>query len=203
MPRLTAAELFVQLSDVHGKPIEDAVVSVTPQSAGQPISPRPASVTRYIDQKNETFVPYLQVFRPGDRLVFRNSDPTRHHVYSFAPAKSFEFVLTSGESSTPLILDKLGAVAVGCNIHDSMIAYLYISDAPWIGRSGADGRVRLEGLPAGVYAINVWHPQLRPGKVQAPQQITIDPVVTAVNAAFVLSLLPDPRRPADRERLDY
>ena len=43
---------------------------------------------KIIDQRDETFIPYVEIFRPGDQVVFRNSDRTRHHVYSFAPAKS-------------------------------------------------------------------------------------------------------------------
>jgi plastocyanin len=199
---LPAAELIVRLSDMRGKPVEDAVVSVTPQSAAA-AKPVPAAVTKIIDQKNETFVPYLEIFRPGDRVQFRNSDSTRHHVYSFAQAKAFEFVLTSGDSSAPLVLDKPGDIAVGCNIHDAMIAYLYVSDAPWVARSGSDGKVQIADLPPGAYRVAVWHPQLRPGKAQVPQTLTIDPAVTGVTAAFVLSLLPDPRQPADHERSAY
>jgi len=199
---LPAAELVVRLADAHGKPVEDAVVSVMPQ-AGAAAKPVPAPVTKIIDQKNETFVPYLEIFRPGDRVQFRNSDSTRHHVYSFAQAKAFEFVLTSGESSAPLVLDKPGDIAVGCNIHDAMIAYLYVSDAPWVARSAGDGKAHIVELPPGAYSVSVWHPQQRPGKAQAPQTLTIDPAVTDVTAAFVLSLLPDPRQPADRERSAY
>jgi len=199
---LPAAELIVRLADARGRPVEDAVVSVTPQSAA-PVKAAPTSVTKVIDQKNETFVPYLEIFRPGDRVQFRNSDSTRHHVYSFAQAKAFEFVLMSGESSAPLMLDKPGDIAVGCNIHDAMIAYLYVSDAPWVARSGSDGKAHIADLPPGAYRVAVWHPQQRPGKTEAPQTLTIDPAVTDVTAAFVLSLLPDPRRPADRERSAY
>jgi plastocyanin len=198
---VAGAELVVRLSDARGQPVENAVISVVADGAAAAAASAPA--TKVIDQKNETFVPYLETFRPGDRVQFRNSDPTRHHVYSFAAAKAFEFVLAPGQSSPPLQLDKPGAIAVGCNIHDSMIAYLYVSDAPWLARSGSDGRALIANLPVGSYRVSVWHPQLRPGKEQAPQVLTIDPAVTDVTAAFVLALLPDPRRPADPERAAY
>ena len=94
-----------------------------------------------IDQKNLMFLPYIEVFRPGDAVVFRNSDGTRHHVYSFSPAKAFEFVLAPGQSSPPMTLDQAGViVVVGCNIHDQMASYLVVSDAPWIATTGKDGR---------------------------------------------------------------
>jgi plastocyanin len=196
-----AADLVVRLSDARGRPVEDAVVGVAPLQGSGPAPPPPT--TKVIDQKHETFVPYLEVFRPGDRVQFRNSDPTRHHVYSFAAAKSFEFVLAPGESSAPLDLDKTGDIAVGCNIHDSMIAYLYVSDAPWLARSGADGLAHVGGLPPGAYRVSVWHPQQRPGKALPPQSLTIDPAAAEVTLAFGLTLLPDPRQPPDRERSVY
>ena len=71
-----------------GHPVPSAVVTL-PRGA-QRVDRRDAiaPVVHVIDQKNLMFVPYVQVFRPGDAVVFRNSDRTRHHVYSFSPAKS-------------------------------------------------------------------------------------------------------------------
>jgi plastocyanin len=200
-PALDAAELDVRVSTVKGAPVADAVVSVIPRdtAAGARDS---APATKIIDQKDETFIPYVEIFRPGDSVVFRNSDQTRHHVYSFAPARQFEFVLTSGQSSPPLRLEHAGVVAVGCNIHDRMITYLYIGDAPWMTRSGADGRAVIDALPVGDYDVQVWHPQLRPGQA-APKQTAHVTDAGTPGLTFTLSLLPDPRVTADRERADY
>lgn len=198
----TAAELDVRVLDRHGQPVANAVISVTGQSAVADDARAPAQ-TKIIDQRSEQFDPYLEIFRPGDSVIFRNSDSTRHHVYSFSPTKTFEFVLGSGEQSSPIVLDKSGVVATGCNIHDSMITYLVVSDARWLGRSGKDGGVKIQNLPAGSYQLSVWHPLLRPGSEPEPQTLTIDPVVTAVSASFALTLLPDPRASNDRERTGY
>ena len=202
-----AAELKVQVNDDHGHPVADAVVTLLPQNQPQNLAtvPRPASAssTKIIDQKDEMFIPYIEIFHPGDKVLFRNSDQTRHHVYSFSPVKSFEFVLAPGESSKPLELDQSGVVAVGCNIHDMMITYLYISDAPWIARSGADGRVTLRDVPAGAWNVRVWHPRLHPGKPDLAQSTTIVTAAESKNLTFALSLLPDSRREFDREHTRY
>ena len=95
-PPVRAGGLKILLSDQHGKAVADAVVTLMPQDMLQ--APAHASTTKFIDQKNLTFIPYIEIFRPGDSVIFRNSDNTRHHVYSFSPAKSFEFVLAPGES---------------------------------------------------------------------------------------------------------
>lgn len=198
-----AAGLDVHIIDQHGAPVADAVVTVVPHGAAAASAPAHKSETRVIDQKNLMFMPYIQVFRPGDSVVFRNSDNTRHHVYSFSPVKAFEFVLTPGQSSAPLTLDKSGVVAVGCNIHDRMIAYLYISDAPWIAHSGADGKVSFHALPAGAYEVRVWQPRLRPNKPDLAQTATVLGSADPQTLTFTLSLLPDPRTQFDREQTSY
>jgi plastocyanin len=191
-----ASELIVSIDDGHGNPASDAVVSLRKEGAVDQ-APR-AAATKIIDQRDETFIPYVEIFRPGDQVVFRNSDRTRHHVYSFSAAKSFEFVIAPGDSAPPVTLDRIGEISVGCNIHDQMITHLYVSDAPWIARSAADGRVVFDGLPAGMYQLEVWHPQLRPGRPGPRQSVAVDDA--PVNLTFSLSLLPDPRQTGERSR---
>jgi plastocyanin len=196
-----AAGLVVQVTDLHGRPIPDAVVSAKPRSRSPAVASRPAQV-RVIDQKNLMFVPYIEVLRPGDAVVFRNSDGTRHHVYSFSPAKAFEFVLAPGQSSPPLTLATPGTVAVGCNIHDQMASYLVVSDAPWVATTGKDGRATFDAMPAATYTVEAWHPRLRPGRRNTPQASVAVPATGAATTAFTLSLLPDPRM-RDHERMQY
>lgn len=187
-----AADVIVKIHNRAGDGIADAVVTLTGDgtATSAPAQP-PAGKT--IDQRDETFIPYVEIFRPGDRVVFRNSDHTRHHVYSFSPVKTFEFVLKPGEKSPPLTLDKTGIAAVGCNIHDHMISYLFVTDALRSAKSGADGVVRMEGLAAGLYTVHVWHPQLHPGHPEMTQPLSLATGDESRTLDFTLSLLPDPR----------
>ena len=195
----------MQVDDARGRPAADAVVTVAPSpEGGQPrggAAPPPES--KFIDQRDETFVPYVETFRPGDSVVFRNSDRTRHHAYSFAPAKAFEFVLGPGERSNPLALEKPGVVAVGCNIHDRMITYLFVSSAPWLAKTGADGRARIVDLAPGAYEVRVWHPQLRPGAEGYAESIRLAEAAESRRVGAVLTLIPDPRLQQDREKARY
>ena len=195
------AELAVRVVDARGAPVTDAVVTAVPRDALAFPVVATAPKTHVIDQRNETFIPYIEVFRPGDKVVFHNSDHTRHHAYSFAPARQFEFVLAPGESSTPLQLDQVGVIAVGCNIHDRMITYFYVTDAPLTTRTHADGVARVE-LPAGAWDVRVWHPRERPGGAEAARAVTVADGAPA-DAAFTVPLLPDPRGAPDRERSSY
>jgi plastocyanin len=198
-PAVTA-ELAVRVADARGTPVADAVVTAVLRAGSPPLPVQ--SRLHVIDQKNETFIPYIEVFRPGDRVIFHNSDATRHHAYSFAPARQFEFVLAPGESSAPLQLDQLGVIAVGCNIHDQMITYFYVTDAPFVARSASDGRARID-LPAGSFDVRVWHPRLRPGSTDNVQAVVAAAGSAPANLVYTLTLLPDQRSSPDRERSTY
>jgi plastocyanin len=201
----TAAEVSVHLSDGGGHAVNDAIVTLTVDAVsgvGVTAAAKPPA-TYVIDQRNEAFIPYVQLLRPGDRVVFRNSDTTRHHVYSFAAIKTFEFVLRPGESSPELRMDTTGIAAVGCNIHDHMITYLFVSAAPATAMSGESGDVVLRQLAPGRYTVHVWHPQLHPGHPEPTQKVTVASDSDVLHLAFALSLMPDPRMSMDREHLDY
>ena len=192
-----AASLSVLVTDRAGKPVADAVVTVL--GAG----PRHAQAAHVVDQKQLTFLPYVEVFHPGDSLVFRNSDGTRHHVYSFSPAKQFELVVEARGQSAPMLLDKTGVVAVGCNIHDGMISYLYVTEAPYAARTDETGRVSFAGMPAGAFDVRVWQPRLPPGRPDLRQQSIVLGAQDTRTVAFPLTLRPDSRRQFDREHTHY
>lgn len=198
----SAAEVTVHLSDGQGHAVNDAVVMLTADTPPAQASAPEPPVTHIIDQRNETFIPYVQLLHPGDKVIFRNSDTTRHHVYSFAAIRTFEFVLRPGESSPVLSMDKTGIAAVGCNIHDHMITYLFVSAVPALVMS-SHGDAMLSHLAPGHYTAHVWHPQLHPGHPEPTRKVTIANDADVVHLAFTLSLMPDPRMAMDREHLDY
>ena len=207
----TAGELHVILVDQAGAPVPDAVITVLPRADAAP-DPDPgpgtgavpdAPQTKTIDQTALRFAPYVEVFRPGDAVVFNNSDRTNHHVYSFSPLRSFETVVAPGDRTAPMTLDAPGVVAVGCNIHDSMVTYLYVTDAPYAVRTGADGHVQFDDSPEGPWTVRIWQPRSR-----APEQTVEHTVVPPKPGApgvlhATLALRPDPRHVHDRETLKY
>jgi plastocyanin len=182
-----APRVEATVTDQSGKAVVDAVVTLTPVGGPPPaLRPTPA----VMDQVNKEFVPAVLPVVVGTPVSFPNRDNIRHHVYSFSPAKKFELPLYMGTPSAPVVFDKPGPVALGCNIHDWMVAYVYVVATPYFAKTGADGHARVEGLPAGPYEAKVWHPRLR-GET-APRPITLaedeDGRVT-----FSLTLRPDAR----------
>jgi plastocyanin len=191
-PPATAAGLLAQVVDDAGKPVADAVVYATLRGGKPP--PRAASRERLVmDQRNLDFMPYVLPVQAGTPVYFPNSDNLRHHVYSFSPAKKFELPLYKGTPATPVVFDKPGAVALGCNIHDWMIGYVYVLETPYFGKTGDRGETRLANLPAGEVELRVWHPRLR-GAVDK----TLRPVALAAGGetriAFTIGLNPERRR---------
>lgn len=89
--------------------------------------------------------------------------------------------------------DKPGVVKLGCNIHDWMIGYIYVSESPYFAKTGHDGRAVLADLPAGRYRVRVWHPRMQGGEEATVR--TIELTQDAV-AAWELELKPEfrPRR---------
>ena len=178
----SAATVTATVTDDHGRLLPDAVVMLTPE-AGTPPPPLEGSpiATATIDQKDETFVPFVVVIRTGGTVTFHNADQIRHHVYSFAPIRRFEMVQAPGETSPPIRFDQPGSAAIGCNIHDHMTAYIHVTDAPWAMVTDANGRAVIAGVPAGRFVATVWHPRLRPSTappavplVLATQNSTLD-----------------------------
>jgi plastocyanin len=162
---LAAAPLSVRVVDASGRPIRDAVVTLYPVSGAR--APRPSG--RYvISQQNVQFHPFLTIVPVGADVSFPNLDPTKHHVYSFSAAKRFELKLFAKDQSRTVHFDKPGVVALGCNIHDSMSAFIVVTDSAWTARTNAHGMATFADAPSAAGKLTVWHPYLRaPGGMLA------------------------------------
>jgi hypothetical protein len=157
-----AAVVNVDVTDAHGHPISNAVVELTP--ADKSIAPgTKLPAERIIDQRHETFLPLVTLIRQGGHVYFTNNDTTMHQVYSFSEIKPFAFEIDEGEHSPSVVFDKPGVAAIGCNIHDQMITYVYVAAEPFAALSSDAGTVGIENVPDGRYRGTVWHPQLPPG----------------------------------------
>ena len=165
---LSAAGLQAVLVDAQGQPLADALITLRgPLGAG---AAEPPAV---MDQVARQFQPRVLAVHTGSAVSFPNSDTIRHHVYSFSPAKRFELRLYQGTPSEPVIFDKPGVVVLGCNIHDWMVGYVYVTDDPWFAVADEQGRVTFDGLPAGRYAVSLWHPQVPDMLPQAAGEVQI------------------------------
>jgi len=186
-----AGSVEALVKDDGGRPLADVVLSLTPS---RPAAPTPPAATGVLDQQNKTFVPHVLAVPVGTPVSFPNRDNIRHHVYSFSPPKRFELPLYIGTPAAPVVFDKPGVVVLGCNIHDWMVGYIYVSATPYFAKTGEDGRARLGDVPAGAYEARVWHPRMRAEPDKSGKSITIatgDPG----QLEFVVALKSDRRAP--------
>lgn len=184
-----SAEIRASVRDAGGAPVADAVVVASPVDGA--VRPKPPASPEEVDQIDHQFAPRVKPVFLGTAVRFPNRDNVRHHVYSFSPAKQFELPLYAGTPSAPVVFDVPGVVVLGCNIHDWMIGYIYVSESPFFAKTDANGTARLADLPAGRFAVRVWHPQLD-GTEQATRRV-LDAGTPAVEAAWEIRLRPDIR----------
>lgn len=180
-----SAEIQIQVNDSAGKPVENAVVyAESPSTKTAPANTSNASIA----QKNKKFIPLVSVVQTGTSISFPNEDTVRHHVYSFSPAKTFELKLYSGVPTAPVPFDKAGVVVLGCNIHDTMVAFVNIVETPYFGKTDAGGKVLLKDLPSGQYTLKTWHYALVKENAVVEQPISVK---GNEQATVVLNINPD------------
>jgi len=121
-----------------------------------------------IAQHELQFNPQVTVVTVGTPVTFPNQDTVKHHVYSYSAAKTFQIKLYAGVPHTPIVFDKPGIAVLGCNIHDSMLAWVVVTDTPLWARSAASGLARVADVPPGNYQMRVWHSSLNDA---APPQV--------------------------------
>ncbi|OJA07303.1 Cupredoxin [Halomonas sp. QHL1] len=181
----TANAAQINISSAEGQPLEDAVVEVYYDSAeGNPPQ------EKNIYQRDAAFHPKVLTVPTGSYVAFPNQDTTRHHVYSFSPAKTFDLNLYLQETPPPVHFDQPGIVVLGCNIHDHMQAFIVVSDAPFAATTGAEGMLNLPTLPPGQHRVRIWHPLL-----DDSQQVWWDGVISDMDQLDVnleLNALPPP-----------
>jgi plastocyanin len=165
-PAALAGMVTVNVTTPSGAAAADAVIVLDPLDATPPTH-REAAV---IDQINKRFAPRVTVVRTGTSITFPNSDRIRHQVYSFSPAKTFSLKLYAGSPNTPVIFDHPGLVVLGCNIHDSMLAFVAVVDSPYFAKTSDAGTVSFS-LPAGRYRLLAWHPNAV--AAVPPREITV------------------------------
>lgn len=154
------ANMTFLVQDQHGNPLPDAVLEVV----SDPVQPGSNDQLAIVDQVEKAFVPELVIVQKGQFVDFPNSDNIRHHVYSFSPAKTFELKLYADRPKKPVLFDQHGVVVLGCNIHDSMVGYIYVAADQRVVKTGSQGMAQLP-VTSDNSQISVWHAQ----QSQAPE----------------------------------
>lgn len=134
-----------------------------------------------LDQRQETFVPYVLPVTVGTTVTFPNSDPFYHNVFSLSKAARFDLGRYPEGYVKTVRFDRPGIVRVFCEIHSHMSAFVLVFSHRYYASTEADGRYRIEGVPPGDYDVVVWTDgeERRREKVRVPpgEAVEVDFVV--------------------------
>lgn len=171
---LRAAEISGRLELISGgKPLRvseavEAIIYFRPKLPATLAAPaEPAIMTT----RRKQFLPRVLAVTAGTTVQFPNEDVILHNAFSSSPGNTFDTgVYGTGEGASHTFR-KPGLVKVYCNVHHSMLAHILVLDTPHFTRADAQGRFRLEGLPAGEGELVVFHDR------STPWRETVDPAL--------------------------
>jgi plastocyanin len=166
-----AGQLRVRIVDEHNAPVVNAVATLT--VATPPSGPIHFAWPMRIAQHNMQFDPFVLIAPAGATVAFPNLDGVRHQVYSFSPAGPFELRLYGHDESRSVQFRNVGVIAIGCNIHDQMSAFIYVTSTPFAAKSGADGVAAIADAPAGQAMLTIWHPYSRAANGAQQQSVVL------------------------------
>ena len=112
-----------------------------------------------IDQDGCRYHPHVLGIRVGQNLEIRNSDPVLHNIKAKA-TKNRPFNVSQpavGMKTMRTFAQPEVMVALECNVHGWMNAFVGVLPHPFYAVTGTDGSFSLKGLPPGTYTIEAWH----------------------------------------------
>jgi plastocyanin len=122
-----------------------------------------------MDQRNETFVPHVLAISTGMTVEFPNSDNFFHNVFSLSKTQRFDLGRYAAGHSRSVRFDRPGIVRVFCEIHSHMNAFILVFGHPFYALTDAEGRYRIENVPAGIYNVVAWNE----GTASDPKNVTV------------------------------
>jgi plastocyanin len=133
-----------------------------------------------IDQKDMLFIPRVVAVQHGQPVRFDNSDGFNHSVTTAArlPENEMNVFVTAREPVTKAFAAEKAPIRIGCALHSSMTAWLYVAPHPWVTVTDEKGAFVLNDIPPGKYTLWLKHPdtgvqERRQIDVQAGQKVEV------------------------------
>ena len=179
----SAVAKSIKISDQFGNPVKNVVLSFTTTDSVAIHDPEAAMM----DQIDKQFSPRVLVIQKNQTVFFPNSDDIRHHLYSFSEPKPFVFKMFKGGESKNLTFEQTGIVVLGCNIHDQMVGYIYVTDNKYTVITNEQG---IAELPSAGLAVQLWHPRLSANKIER-KNVQLPSIQLEQTLMITLTLLAD------------
>jgi plastocyanin len=132
-----------------------------------------------IDNHQMTFIPFVQVVAVGGRIVFTNSDPFPHNVFSPDNGR-FDLGSVAQHGTAVHVFKTAGAYTLLCNLHPNMVGYVVVSPSSYFAKANAKGEFTIKDVPAGTYKITAWAPRQKP----VTEAVTVKDSDATVNFAL-------------------
>jgi hypothetical protein len=203
-PAISQVRLIIV--DQYNSPLANAVIdydSSIPIKSSTLEKSQTVEPIYIMDQIDKQFFPNVLIIPKNGLVSFPNSDDIRHHVYSFSEAKTFELKLYAGKPKSPLRFNNRGLVVMGCNIHDSMVGYIYVTDNKNTVMSDDKGQVLLApSLPLNT-ELQVWHPHSTIGLLNHTRLIINQTILDRGEITLVITTSkPEPRNSFEELNID-
>ncbi len=119
--------------------------------------PEPAPVRAEINQLTRRFVAEVLVVPAGSAVLFPNSDPVFHNVFSLSKSKTFDLGNYPKGQSRSVVFEKPGIVLVYCHLHPNMNAAIVVAPNRYFVKPDESGNFALANVPPGRYTAVAWH----------------------------------------------
>jgi plastocyanin len=145
--------------DSETKGLKEAVVWLEGVPADAQAEASASKPTVAMDQRNFFFIPHVLNIDAGQEVEFLNSDVANHGVTaaSSEPRNCFNVSIALGGSYKHRFVASAHPVAIGCPVHVSMAAWIYVFAHPYHAVTDDQGRFRLPPVPPGRYTLQVRH----------------------------------------------
>ena len=111
-----------------------------------------------LDQDGCHYLPHVFGVMVGQTLAIKNSDGVLHNIKAKATKnRPFNVSQPNNMTTNRTFTAPEVMVALECNVHGWMNAFVGVSAHPFFSVSGSDGTFSLKGLPPGTYTIEAWH----------------------------------------------
>ena len=124
--------------------------------------PAPATPAE-LRQINKEFIPHVLPIVKGGSVSFSNSDGILHNVHLYQGRRSlFNLATPAGAKPITKRFQEPGEVAVLCDVHPEMSAYIIVLETPYAAVTTEDGHYTIADVPPGTYTLKTWHEKLKP-----------------------------------------
>jgi plastocyanin len=110
-------------------------------------------------QMDRRYRPHVIAVPAGSQVAIQNLDRVYHSTFSVSLAKKFDLGKHAPGRCDTITFDRPGVVNLHCDIHPEMEAFVVVTPNHAFASADSLGRYHLPALPAGTYAVHVFHPR--------------------------------------------